>query len=156
MRIPTTAESRNVIILTLAGLLLSALLAGCAGRGSGKAAIVDLGNGIYEVPSSGRLWQAAKSGESFATLEEAQQYVARLDLGGYTDWRLPTIYELYDLYLISDLKKAGAVELDLKGNYWSGEKDGEGMVGAWELGDQCDPERRYYEKKKGYVRAVRP
>jgi hypothetical protein len=146
-----------VKILPVAGLLLLALLTGCqTSRTAGRAAIVDLGNGVYEVPSSGRLWQAVRSKETFDTVEEAQRYAENLDLGGYTDWRLPTVYELYDLYLIFDLKQGGGIAIDMSGNYWSGEKDGDGIVGAWEIGDQCDPERLYYEKKKGYVRAVRP
>lgn len=148
-------EVKKAMVL-LTGLLVLALLSGCAGRGGGKPDIVDLGNGVYEVPSSGRMWQAARSEQAFDTLEEAQRYAAGLNLGGHTDWRLPTVYELYDLYLIFDLHKAGNIELNLKGNYWSDEKDGEGMVGAWEIGDQCDPERKYFEKTKGYVRAVRP
>ncbi len=123
--------------------------------GAADAQIVDLGNGIVQEKISGRMWQKDKS-KKFSTLDEAEQYVTNLTLGGYEDWRLPTIYELYDLHYLFDLHKSGDVQMDLKGNYWSGEKDGEGMAGSWEIGDQCEPSRKYYKKKSGYVRAVRP
>lgn len=119
------------------------------------AEIVDLGNGIVQEATSGRMWQKERS-RSFRSLEEAQEYAAKLRLGGYTDWRLPTVYELYDLHYLFDLKKAEGLEMKLEGNYWSGEQDGEGMVGSWEIGDQCEPERQYFKKSWGYVRVVRP
>lgn len=117
--------------------------------------LVDLGNGIIQETTTGRMWQVQRS-RLIRSIEEARQYAADLELGGYTDWRLPTIYELYDLHYLFDLKKNGDVKIELDGNYWAGEKDGEGMVGSWEIGDQCEPERQYFKKKKGYVRVVRP
>lgn len=117
--------------------------------------LVDLGNGTIQETITGRMWQVKRS-RLFRNLDEARQYAADLELGGYTDWRLPTIYELYDLYYLFDLKKNGDVKIKLDGNYWAGEKDGEGMAGSWEIGDQCEPARQYFKKKKGYVRAVRP
>lgn len=117
--------------------------------------VVDLGNGIIQEPVTGRMWQKERS-QSFATYDEAREYAEQLELGGYTDWRLPTVYELYDLHYLFDLKKGRGVAIKLEGNYWSGEKDGEGMVGSWEIGDQCEPERQYFGKNRGYVRVVRP
>ena len=124
-------------------------------RSGGEVQVVDLGNGILREPHTGRMWQKER-GAMVASYEEAQAYVERLDLGGHRDWRLPTIYELYDLHYLFDLHRADHLDIALEGNYWSGEKDGEGMAGSWEIGDQCEPERRYYSKGKGYVRAVRP
>ncbi|MGV1099647.1 Lcl domain-containing protein [Thiovibrio sp. JS02] len=136
-------------------LLPLLLVAACGSMTATGGKVVDLGNGILQEPHGGRMWQKERSG-NFTSYEEAKAYAERLELGGYHDWRLPTIYELYDLHYLFDLHKADAIRIKLEGNYWSGEKDGEGMAGSWEIGDQCEPERKYYPQAKGYVRAVRP
>ena len=120
-----------------------------------SAKVIDLGNGVIQETVSGLIWQKERS-KRFSSLKQAEQYAANLKVGGYDDWRLPTIYELYGLHYIFDLHKNGTVQIKLEGNYWAGKKDGEGMVGSWEIGDQCEPERQYFKKNKGYVRAVRP
>ncbi len=101
------------------------------------------------------MWQNEKS-QTIKTLEEAQRYIKNLNIGGYTDWRLPTVYELFDLNYNFDIHQNGECVLDRKGRYWSGEKDGEGKVGSWEIANQCDPARQYFSGTDGYVRAVRP
>jgi hypothetical protein len=132
------------------------LLQGCAGQGRSSARLVDAGNGTCRDTVSGQMWRIEKSG-MMSSLEEAQAYIARLnEAGEYRDWRLPTVFELYDLNYHFDLHLNGDCNLDRSGRYWSGEKDGQGTVGAWEIGDQCDPERQYRPGTKGYVRAVRP
>jgi hypothetical protein len=143
----------HLVFVLLSLVFLS--LSGCAGKSSQQARFQNLGNGICQDKVSGRMWQIKKS-KMTTSLKDAEQYVRALDLGGYHDWRLPSVDELYDLNYLFDLFQNGDCTLDRKGNYWSGEKDGQGKAGAWEIGDQCDPVRQYAPGSKGYVRAVRP
>jgi len=143
----------HLILVFLTLVLLS--ISGCAGKSNRQARLQNLGNGVCKDKVSGQMWQIEKS-KMTTSLQEAQQYASTLRLGGYNDWRLPTMYELYDLNNLFDVFENGDCDLDRKGNYWSGEKDGEGKAGAWEIGDQCDPLRQYAPGTKGYIRVVRP
>ncbi|MEW6502045.1 MAG: DUF1566 domain-containing protein [Thermodesulfobacteriota bacterium] len=144
---------KGLVAVALLATLGVAARPGEAGEGS---ALIDRGNGIVEeVGGAGRMWQQERSG-ALHSLAEAEAYAKALTLGGYTDWRLPTTQELYDLYYLVDVKKAAGVALRLEGNYWATDPDGNGMAGSWEIGDQCEPSRSYFKKKWGYVRAVRP
>lgn len=144
---------KRLIFPLLAILLLAAQ--GCGPRQARPSRLQDLGNGICQDTVSGLMWQKERS-RTIRDLEEAQAQASNLTLGGYNDWRLPTVHELYDLHYLFDLHQAGDCAMDLQGRYWSGEKDGEGMAGAWEIGDQCEPQRRYFTGGQGSVRAVRP
>lgn len=143
----------HIALMLLAILILS--IQGCAGKSFREVRFQNLGNGICQDKVSGQMWQIEKSPMTHS-LKDAEQYAGAMNLGGYNDWRLPTIYELYDLNYLFDLFKNGDCTLDREGNYWSGEKDGEGKAGAWKISDQCDPERQYAPGTKGYIRAVRP
>lgn len=143
----------HLVLIFLTLILLP--LSGCAGKSNHGARLQNLGNGACLDKVSGQMWQIEKA-QMTTSLEEAQQYVRTLRLGGHSDWRLPTMYELYDLNNLFDVFENGDCELDRKGSYWSGEKGGEGKAGAWEIGDQCDPIRQYAPGSKGYIRAVRP
>lgn len=101
------------------------------------------------------MWTKTKS-KKIASAEEARQYLARINQGEYSDWRLPTKQELYDLFMVFDLKKNGEVRVRVEGKYWLKNGKGETVVGTWEIGDGCGPERAYYSGSEGYVRAVRP
>ncbi len=142
------------ILFLLTVLLLS--FQGCAGKSSQQAHLQNLGNGICQDTVTGQMWQIEK-GPISTSLEDAEQYARNLKLGGYNDWRLPTVNELYDLNYYFDLFLVGDCNLDRKGSYWSSEKDGTGKAGAWEIGaSQCDPSREYSTSTIGYIRAVRP
>ncbi|MDG4474673.1 Lcl C-terminal domain-containing protein [Thiovibrio frasassiensis] len=144
----------HLALLLLAVSLFS--LQGCAGKSSQQARLQSMDNSICQDTVSGRMWQIEKGPMAFS-LAEAEQYVRSLNLGGYNDWRLPTVSELYDLNYYFDLFLVGDCTLDRKGSYWSSEKDGAGKAGAWEIGaSQCDPSREYTPSAMGYVRAVRP
>lgn len=143
----------HLVLFFLALAFLS--LQGCAGKSSQQARFQNLGNGACQDTVSGRMWQIEKSAMT-TSLKDAEQYARTLSLGGHSDWRLPTVDELYDLNYLFDLFQNGDCTLDRKGKYWSSEKDGEGKAGAWEISDQCDPVRQYAPAAKGYVRAVRP
>lgn len=49
----------------------------------------------------GLLWQPGLSSEMM-TYEDAQEYIRKLDVGGFRDWRLPTIKELQAIYGTKD------------------------------------------------------
>lgn len=143
---------KSLMTCLLAALVVS--MVGCAGM-SGSARYAIPVEGVLQDTSTGQMWQLERS-KRFASFQEAETYAEQVTLGGYSDWRLPTIYELYDLNYLFDLHKNGKIILNREGNYWSGEKDGEGMIGAWAISDQCDPSRQYETGKAGYVRVVRP
>ncbi|WP_456387250.1 Lcl domain-containing protein [Desulfolithobacter sp.] len=152
------------LYVILAGLVLVFAVAGCASAPSSQVVglslpsgqrLKDLGNGACVDIRSGKMWQVETS-RILGSLEQARDYVAGLTTAGYTDWRLPTVTELYDLYMIFDLHQNGDCDFQVDGTYWSDEPDMDGRVGTWELDDNCDPERRYIPKKKGRVRAIRP
>lgn len=129
-------------------------LQGCAGK---QARLSKLNDQVCRDNLSGQMWRIEKSKQKVSSLAEAEAFIARLNqTTEYKDWRLPTIYELYELNYLIDLHQGGDCLLDRDGHYWSGKKDGDGMVGAWEIADQCDPARQYFPGGKGYVRAVRP
>ncbi len=97
-----------------------------------------------------------KRTRSIQSIEDARQTEANITLGGHDDWRLPTVFELYNLNFLKDLHVASSCDMQLDGNYWSDEHGGEGMAGAWKINDQCDPSHTYSKASKGYVRAIRP
>lgn len=118
-----------------------------------NAQLVDLANGICR-QSTGLMWQTERSGK-FSSFEEAKEYVQNLDLGGYSDWRLPTKDELYRLRDIFEQKLAGDCSLKLEGRYWS--KNGKGDAGEWYAYPLCGgSDFEYLKSKTGRVRAVRP
>lgn len=144
----------------LIGILSLILLSGCAGQTdlksySTSARLIDLGNGICQDTRTGKMWQMDTS-RTIRSLEDAKKYADTMERGGYNDWRLPTVSELYGLYIIFDLHNNGNCQMKVEGNYWSDEPDMDGRVGTWELDDNCDPERQYISKKKGLVRVIRP
>ncbi len=145
-------KSKNLIFALLLTLIFFAQ--GCSGKHPQAVRYQDLGNGIIQDTVSGLMWQSERS-QKINTFEEAQLYVKDLNLGRYSDWRLPTVIELYDLNYFFDRHLNGTCDLALKGRYWSGEKDGDGMAGSWDISNQCDPVRRYFSGTYGYVRAVR-
>ena len=55
----------------------------------------DLGNGIIRDTRTGLEWQAEPFGP--ATWPKQMDAASKLNLGGHTDWRLPTIEELVTL-----------------------------------------------------------
>jgi len=55
--------------------------------------------------NTGLMWQQ-DPGEKM-TLEEAEENLTSFNLGGYSDWRLPTIKELYSLIIFNGLDPSG-------------------------------------------------
>lgn len=73
----------QVLLLLLMGLLASIVLA----RQSGT----------WTDPATGLMW-TARDNDNAVTSTQAGNYCANLRLESYSDWRLPTIDELADLY----------------------------------------------------------
>jgi len=80
---------------------------------------------------SGKMWQREKGG-MFSSRQDAEQYVANLQIGGFDDWRLPTREELFTLHNALYWKKNGDCVLDNHGEFWTASKDGEHSPGHWE------------------------
>jgi hypothetical protein len=68
-------------------------------------AYTDNGDGTVTDLNTGLMWQK-DPGEKM-TYEQAEAGAASLNLGGYTDWRLPTIKELYSLILFDGRDVSG-------------------------------------------------
>ena len=124
---------------------------GVADRGS----LQDLGNGICLDRGTGLMWQIGKS-RRLADREEVNEYTAGLELGGYTDWRLPTTRELSDLLgLIAIIGNQECRFPALGGTYWLVDPK-KGMTPArLEMESFCRGDYSLVVKNKGYVRAVR-
>jgi hypothetical protein len=61
------------------------------------AKYADNGDGTVSDLNTGLMWQKTPDLANKATCQEAVEGAKKLDLGGYSDWRLPTIKELYSL-----------------------------------------------------------
>lgn len=120
-----------------------------------RGRLQDQGDGSCLDLVTGKLWQLSRSNKT-NSLPAANQYIHELRLANHDDWRLPSLAELYELFLVFDQPGSGDCAMDFEGSYWSGDKDNKGRVGAWELDGECHPEREYVPNKAGYVRAVRP
>jgi hypothetical protein len=142
-------------INTLLVLLAVALLAGCAGLRTPD--LTDLGDGTMRISSSPLQWQLERS-SYFNNWDEASAYVATLELGGHSDWRLPTSEELLDLYFVFDFGNAGKNDKlkKIEGFYWVAEKNGTGYLGSWQDTESCEITRQFNPGTRGgYVMAVR-
>ena len=58
--------------------------------------LTDNGDGTVTDNVTGLTWQQVPS-EDYYTFSEAEAYAADLSLGGYDDWRVPTLKELYSI-----------------------------------------------------------
>lgn len=147
----STIGSKHLILLLFFFLILPLSVA----IANQTAALKSNGDGVFQELGNGRMWQQERS-KKFKSSNEVRQYLNNLNKGAYSDWRLPTKHELYELNTIFDFKKNGPIKIQFEGQYWLAGNKEEMNVGAWEIGDQCGPERTFYNGKKGYVRAIRP
>ena len=104
------------------------------------------------------MWQDGVSGQTVThTWQEAKEYCEALTLGGFTDWRLPTIEELLS---IVDSGRSGPsidpvfqnVVSDL---YWSSTTDASNTSRAWAVNFYDGYDRWGAKSVDGYVRCVR-
>lgn len=141
--------------LLLAGLVTQSLGAAVPLHAIAEPALHLIDGPFLQENGRQRLWQMQRS-KKLRSIAEVQAYLHHLNQGGHTDWRLPSKWEMYELFTIFDLKRNGDIVLALDGSYWMTEDDGTVMAGSWETGDQCGPERNFFPATSGYVRAVRP
>ena len=149
-------------VIKLVSFCLVLLLMSCATTNntarettsSKPTVMVDLGDGIFKDTKTGLMWQKDRS-LMVSNIDEARLYVKNLKLGGYSDWRLPTVFELYELNFTFNFKKNESVLIKREGSYWSLSGENDGRAGDWETGQQCEVERNYFKRSKRYVRAVR-
>ncbi|MEI7851423.1 MAG: DUF1566 domain-containing protein [Kiritimatiellales bacterium] len=74
-------------------------------------AYVSNGDGTVSDKVTGLMWQQTDGGEM--TWESAATYASTNNVGGYTDWRLPTAHELYSI------TKQGAINPAINTNYFT-------------------------------------
>jgi hypothetical protein len=67
-----------------------------SGQTDPVAALVQNGDGTITDPNTGLKWQEATTPDDYAW-EQALAYVAQTRVGGYADWRLPDLQELFSL-----------------------------------------------------------
>lgn len=142
-------------IALLFGLLGCGVSRPSGGPGS-HLALRHLGNGICQDTVRGTMWQIEAS-PTFFSWEQARQYAEALTLGGYTDWRLPSRGELYELHDLLALKMPSDCAILEVGGYWSAAEQGGGNAGYWDTYPLCgDFSYEYIKRASGAVRAVRP
>lgn len=61
-----------------------------------EQSFTDNGDGTITDNNTGLMWQQTSEFDRLS-FDEAKEYVENLELGGYDDWRLPTIDELYSI-----------------------------------------------------------
>ena len=149
-------------MMLLAALITVSALCSCVktvetgrdGTPQQEVLLQDMGNGICQQLPTGLMWQQ-KTSKTFATLEEAEEYVNNLKLGGFDDWRLPTRNESLMLSELLLMKK-GDCRIKTKRSHWVLDSD-KLKIGYWEDYPLCGgPEFRWVDGSQGAVRAIRP
>jgi len=121
----------------------------------------DLGNGIVRDNVTGLEWQQATNLGEKGFWEEASSYCEGLLLGGYSDWRMPTVKELSALIDSSILNPGPNIDTEYFPNavgaeYWASTSRPDASYYAWYVvfsrGDVSSFGKTLID---GYVRAVR-
>ena len=116
----------------------------------------DLGNGIIKDSKTGLMWQHGKSKKSYTAKADAEQYAKDLTLGGYNDWRLPTLAERWDLLQVFVYKNNGDITFPRSNSkYWTAATDKGTTPIKLDITCLCRGDEEVEYKTKGYVRAVR-
>jgi hypothetical protein len=120
----------------------------------------DLGSGIITDNVTGLMWQKDTAPGTYNTWRQARDYCSNLSLGGYTDWRLPTIEEL-SLLVDSSMPSPGPVISTayfpdtVASFYWSSTPGAFSLYRAWSV-DFSTGHVSYDGKRSPFnVRAVR-
>ena len=114
---------------------------------------------ILNDSKTGLTWQdnsAVK--ETKMTWQDAMSYCSELNLGGYSDWRLPNIKELQSIVDISRYKpaiKKGFKYVSTSDYFWSSSVYVSNTKSAWIVGFESGLTDNYSKTDKYYVRCVR-
>ncbi|MDM8543876.1 DUF1566 domain-containing protein [Desulfococcaceae bacterium HSG9] len=121
----------------------------------------DNGNGTVTDRKTGLMWQQSGP-DNYMNYEDAVDYVRQLnrkDLGGYNDWRLPTLEELASLLERQDVNGLYIDPVFAKKQSWCWSSDKHAPAGAWNVdfrhGTACGKVRWVSLGNFIYVRAVR-
>ncbi len=137
-----------IIYLTLSAFLFEAVAAG--------PQLVEVEKGICQDSQTGLMWQTGRS-KSYRSTKDAVMFIENLNLGGHSDWRLPTLEERLAIKDTFDLKRNGSCTFKrLNGSYWTAETKMKTQPGRLEPNNECGGGYDFILKSKGYVRAVRP
>jgi len=119
----------------------------------------DLGNGIVRDNVTGLEWQQATAPGTY-TCQGAIDYCNSLNLGGYSDWRLPTVKEIS--YLVDSSIPYPGPKIDTtffpgtqSSHYWSSTTCAYNTSCAWYVDFSYGSVNYYYKSLSHYVRAVR-
>ena len=119
----------------------------------------DLGNGIVRDNVTGLMWQKATARGSY-TWQKALDYCANLELGPYSDWRLPAVNELLTLVDGNIPSPSPTINTAYFPHtkaawYWSSTTYAGNTEGAWGVNFGYGGDDRSYKTDSTYVRAVR-
>ena len=127
-----------------------------------QAGFTDNGNGTVSDNATGLMWQqdTARDGGNYdaMTWEEALAYCEALNLGGLTDWRLPTIKELRSLVDYGEYNPAINKTFfpnTVSSYYWSSTTSADRTASAWSVFFYYGYGSWDYKYSSRYVRAVR-
>jgi hypothetical protein len=95
-------QTRSVPIVNMVGLLLLAL-----------PAVGYASDGTWTDPATGLTWARQDNGTD-VHWRQASNYCADLGLGGYSNWRLPTIEEIATVYDAGEVSTCGLSECNIK------------------------------------------
>ncbi len=115
----------------------------------------NIGNGICLDQEKGLMWQIDKS-KRYSDIEDVKVYGNRLNLGNYTDWRLPTTMESIELRGIISIQGNNDCRFPkLESRYWLVDKKRGTVPVKLELECFCRGDFNLVFGNKGYVRMVR-
>jgi hypothetical protein len=86
---------RIALILLFVSIIVAGSHSLAAGQGS--SAQEPLARGYWSDPSTGLMWTIEDNGSDISW-SNAMKYCQNLNVAGYSDWRLPTIDELQNIY----------------------------------------------------------
>jgi hypothetical protein len=105
---PESREAlQHVVLLELIATVAPGKGEAASGKSPSSPIPKELPSGAYFDPETQLMWATADNGSEIGW-NEAKEYARHLSLGGYMDWRLPTIEELQDLY---DAMREGAYRI---------------------------------------------
>ncbi len=119
----------------------------------------DNGDGTVTDIFTGLMWQQTFSSTT-VTWDQALAYCVGLNLGGHTDWRLPTIKELrslVDFSLYEPSINTTYFPNTVESSFWSSTTNASDTLKAWGVGFSWGSAGSYYKDDYShyYVRAVR-